>query len=702
MPLEESMDAEIDRRTIHSVEGVLGRMVDVIIRLPPLYMMDYILLNNLGVWTDPTVQQPVTDSNETSTINITEEIENSTNLYETFSLLYGGNPVLLLVPHILRFCFCSTLYMISLIVFILPAEHLVTFYRYLTCITVIPASYAGHKLMADSIQGGEWLSSSLLAQYLGYKWPLLSINFDTQFSRAVAFNYLLQSSLALTLKRLLKVSGRVHHSTREYLSAVMILPCILAMLSVSSSWLAFSAFAANILPAILLGTSLGQQASKVYACMATLYMNKRDFLNNFGLNTFLETEWSRLKVPTVLRTFWLSRLAMMLLIHQPVNSLTSLANLFNCGKAILIRGSETIVSVLGMTSVVSSVSHMLGIVFQLILKTEDDDDKSVASVSAVLFFVLALQTGLTGMESEKRFHQICKNLCLLLTAILHFIHSMVQPILMSLSASRSSNRSSHYRALSICLFLIVAPSLLVYTLWLYFKPGTWLLAVTAFCIEVVVKVFVTITVYGLFMWDAHCQDGIWESLDDWVYYIRAFGSTVEFCFAVFLFFNGGWILVFESGGTIRAVMMLIHAYFNIWSEARNGWATFIKRRTAVAKIDSLNDATKEEIEKHNDVCAICYQDMVAAKLTKCKHMFHSICLRKWLYMQDNCPMCHEKLYQTDATSQTEEIVENEQAEDDVELNRQVVNGVEDENQNYLEDDSEDYTDLTDSDDDPEE
>ena len=27
----------------------------------------------------------------------------------------------------------------------------------------------------------------------------------------------------------------------------------------------------------------------------------------------------------------------------------------------------------------------------------------------------------------------------------------------------------------------------------------------------------------------------------------------------------------------------------------------------MAKIDSLNDATKEEIEKHNDVCAICYQ-----------------------------------------------------------------------------------------------
>ena len=43
---------------------------------------------------------------------------------------------------------------------------------------------------------------------------------------------------------------------------------------------------------------------------------------------------------------------------------------------------------------------------QIILKTEDDEEKSVASVSAVLFFVLALQTGLTGMEGEKRFQQV--------------------------------------------------------------------------------------------------------------------------------------------------------------------------------------------------------------------------------------------------------------------------------------------------------
>merc|ERR1712059_133885 len=158
------------------------------------------------------------------------------------------------------------------------------------------------------------------------------------------------------------------------------------------------------------------------------------------------------------------------------------------------------------------------------------------------------------------------------------------------------------------------------------------------------------------------------------------------------------ILLFESGGTIRAIMMLIHAYFNIWCEARNGWSTFSKRRTAVAKINSLTDATKEELLKHNDVCAICYQEMNVAKRTRCRHMFHAICLRKWLYMQDNCPMCLEKLYQSNATSQTDQedlgqadvVEDNDPVEDE-------INVQEDINQNYLEDSDEEFSDLTDSD-----
>ena len=85
----------------------------------------------------------------------------------------------------------------------------------------------------------------------------------------------------------------------------------------------------------------------------------------------------------------------------------------------------------------------------------------------------------------------------------------------------------------------------------------------------------------------------------------------------------------------------------------------MKRRTAAAKINSLPFATEEELKKHDDVCAICYQDMLQAKITKCKHFFHSMCLRKWLYMQDTCPLCHAVLYKDITKIEPEtDLVEN--------------------------------------------
>ena len=49
---------------------------------------------------------------------------------------------------------------------------------------------------------------------------------------------------------------------------------------------------------------------------------------------------------------------------------------------------------------------------------------------------------------------------------------------------------------------------------------------------------------------------------------------------------------------------------------------------------------------NDDVCPICYSDIrnSEARVTTCKHVFHSICLRKWLYIQDTCPMCQNIVY----------------------------------------------------------
>lgn len=81
--------------------------------------------------------------------------------------------------------------------------------------------------------------------------------------------------------------------------------------------------------------------------------------------------------------------------------------------------------------------------------------------------------------------------------------------------------------------------------------------------QVIVKVIVSLMIYSLFLLDAY-RSTFWEKLDDYVYYIQAFGHVVEFSFGILLFMNSAWVLVFEAGGAVRAVMVGIHAYFNIW------------------------------------------------------------------------------------------------------------------------------------------
>lgn len=35
--------------------------------------------------------------------------------------------------------------------------------------------------------------------------------------------------------------------------------------------------------------------------------------------------------------------------------------------------------------------------------------------------------------------------------------------------------------------------------------------------------------------------------------------------------------------------------------------------------------------------------MTSAVVTPCSHLFHAGCLKKWLYVQETCPLCHSQL-----------------------------------------------------------
>ena len=104
------------------------------------------------------------------------------------------------------------------------------------------------------------------------------------------------------------------------------------------------------------------------------------------------------------------------------------------------------------------------------------------------------------------------------------------------------------------------------------------------------------------------------------------------------------LLCFLTSG---ALVISMHAYFNVYKRAQEGWNNFLLRRSAVKRLNSLQWATEEQLQQLNDVCCICYEELDSAKVTKCNHFFHSLCLRKWLYVQDKCPMCHADILPQD-------------------------------------------------------
>lgn len=563
--------------------------------------------------------------------------------------------------------------MLAALLFVAARNHLIELYNYVLVGVILMVSYHWnlnfvvtiyreeveekeepyHKDLYDILQSDfNGIMKNIIIQIV------VAVSFSTAWEFRTARRNYLENNVTNTI-------------LKSAVSFSFILPIIVRAIYQDFIVLLWSPVISMIVPLAILVKNIMDSLSTLHKFTMRVLILTKLRINNLGIQTFLEEQWIRLQVPRVLRIFWIIRLVIHISYLYTKSTQTAYDELDqeNLGhyylKKLMADSCDTFVSLLGLTSIISYIAHYIGIFMAFCVGSNTEEDRSMGTVSAILFFILALQTGLTGLDPDSRLIRLAKNTCLLFTAMAHFVHSMIHPVLMSLSASKNQNVASHARVLTMCLVLILFPIILLTYLWSHYSANTWLLAVTAFSIEVMMKVFFSLLTYLLFMVDAY-MDVFWEKLDDYVYYIKATGNTMEFMFGIFLFCNGAWIIVFESGGVVRAIMMCIHAYFNIWCQAKEGWKVFMKRRTAVHKINSLPQATKEQLEELDDVCAICYQTLTSAQITHCNHYFHNVCLRKWLYVQDNCPLCHKLIYQVENTSDSTNTLNTQRQEAGIE------------------------------------
>ncbi|GFR20511.1 hypothetical protein TNCT_223531 [Trichonephila clavata] len=100
---------------------------------------------------------------------------------------------------------------------------------------------------------------------------------------------------------------------------------------------------------------------------------------------------------------------------------------------------------------------------------------------------------------------------------------------------------------------------------------------------------------------------------------------------VFICSHENWILLTSA------------SFINVYMCVRDMdqyWQILMKEKSSINK---YRYATAQELSDNDDVCAICLQSMVWARITPCHHFFHGDCLRRCLKERPTCPMCKYNL-----------------------------------------------------------
>ncbi|XP_068535553.1 RING finger protein 145-like isoform X2 [Anas acuta] len=257
----------------------------------------------------------------------------------------------------------------------------------------------------------------------------------------------------------------------------------------------------------------------------------------------------------------------------------------------------------------------------------------------VTLLLLALQTGLLDLQVLQRTFLLSIILFIVVTSTLQSMIEIADPIVLALGASRNS-LWKHFRGVSMCLFLLVFPCFMAYKIAHFFHLDFWLLILVSSCMLTSLQVLGTLFIYGLFVVEL-LQATPLERMDEIIYGVTAVSRVLEFLVALCVVAYGSWESLVGEWSWVGVSVIVLHSYCNVWLRARAGWRSFLLRRQAAQKISSLPRATRAQLRDHDDVCAICFQDMQVAVVTPCGHFFHGACLRKWLYVQDTCPMCHQ-------------------------------------------------------------
>ncbi|KAK7925883.1 hypothetical protein WMY93_008193 [Mugilogobius chulae] len=525
-------------------------------------------------------------------------------------------------------------YILSLVLLTLPRQHLVKLYLYVLTALLL---FAGHQVSRDYVRS-ELDSGNEGPVYLE---PLSMNRFTTA---------LIAQLVVCTL------CSCVMQTKRIWLFSAHLLPLVARLCLVPLETIVFINKFSMIFTGLEVIYFLASNLLVPYNLAKTAYRELAQVVEVYGLLALGMSLWNQLVLPVLFMCFWLVLFALQIYSYFSTRDKpTSRERLLFLFLTSVAECCSTPYSLLGLVFTVSFIA--LGVLtlckfyLQGYRAFMNDNTMHRGMTEGITLLILAVQTGLIELQVIHRAFLLSIILFIVVASILQSMLEIADPIVLALGASRDKSLWKHFRAVSLCLFLLIFPAYMAYMICQFFHMDFWLLIIISSSILTSLQVLGTLLIYVLFMVEEFRKAPV-ENMDEVIYCVNGTYRLLEFLVAVCVVCYGVSETVFGEWSVMGSTIILVHSYYNVWLRAQLGWQSFLLRRDAVNKIKSLPTASSSQLQQYNDICAICYQEMKSAVITPCSHFFHAGCLKKWLYVQETCPLCHSQLKSPSPTPPT--------------------------------------------------
>eukprot|EP00112_Aurelia_sp_Birch-Aquarium-sp1_P024010 Seg7397.1 transcript_id=Seg7397.1/GoldUCD/mRNA.D3Y31 product="RING finger protein 145" protein_id=Seg7397.1/GoldUCD/D3Y31 len=249
------------------------------------------------------------------------------------------------------------------------------------------------------------------------------------------------------------------------------------------------------------------------------------------------------------------------------------------------------------------------------------------------FLLLGFYTDLPNINASKRIVLVELIQLLLISALIRSSFEVVEPYLLALHSAPVLSRRKH-------VIILVFISTLMYMaayVGLHLYDLRKRLPFSIPNIITIIQIASAFILHLLYMYDSW-RIALWEELDDYVYYIKGGCRGLEFILIVGVL---GYRITDTSleWTVFQCIMICLHLYVNVYLPIRDGWQSISHRRLINQRLDALKEVAEQELLDNDDICPICLEELHSARITPCSHIFHKLCLKKWLKIQNRCPLC---------------------------------------------------------------